>query len=38
MPPENLLVPVIDAANGSARDVMTDAMKVAIKAQELMRQ
>lgn len=38
MPPENLLVPVIDAANGSARDIMTDAMKVAIKAQELMRQ
>ena len=38
MPPENLLVPVIDAANGSARDVMTDAMRVAIKAQELMRQ
>ena len=38
MPPENLLVPVIEAANGSARDIMTDAMRVAIEAQELMRQ
>lgn len=31
-PPTSVLLPVISAAKGSARDILTDAMRVAIKA------
>lgn len=33
-PPANVLLPVISAANGSARDIFTDAIRVAIKARQ----